>query len=227
MSRTRERSTPSPRLDHVRRAKLGVVQARVGAIGTSRVRDRLAGRIDQDGTCCKPLLVTPESDWKLNHLAGTNCARPTVNHLVQHGKVTVRVANPTIGRTRRSRSFGHSSADDGWCHPEKTREARHSVTGTRLVPHAVRLAVPVEITTVGRHKVHHFVVPDGARVGRFASVRQTLVVLEDALRNSVAFRECEPPCFISSHVPRDILVDRSFIIQTERIIIAVVVVTTH
>jgi hypothetical protein len=85
----------------------------------------------------------------------------------------------------------------------------------------------MEITAVGRHKVHHLVVPRGTRVRRLASIRQTTIVLEDALSNSVTFRERKTPCFVSRHVPRNILVDRSRVVQTERIVVAVVVVTSH
>ncbi len=227
MLRTRERSPSSPRLDHIRRTKLGVIQTWVGAVGTSRVRDRLAGCIDQDGAGCKPLLVAPESDWKLNHPSRSDRPRPTVNHLIENGQVTVGVADPTVGCTRRSRPFGHRSANDGWCDPKETRETCHRITRTCSVTHAIRFAVPVEITAIGRHKVHHLVVPWGARVRWFAPIRQALVILEDALRNSVALCECETPSFVSSHVTRNILVDRPDVVQSKRIVVAIVVVTTH
>lgn len=207
MQRTRERSPPSPSLDHVCRAKLGVIQTRIGSVGTSRVRDCLARRIDQNGTGCKSLLVAPESDWKLNHLAGPNRTRPSVNHLVQYGQVTIGVTDPTIGCARRSRSFGHCSANYGWRHSEETCETSHCVTRTRLVTHAVGLTIPMKIAAVGCHKVHHLVIPGGTWVRWLAAVRQPLIILENTLRDSVACLERQPPCFVPSHVPRNVLVD--------------------
>jgi hypothetical protein len=151
--------------------------------------------------------VAPESDWKLNHLACTDRTGSAVNHLVQDRQVTVRVCDPTVGRTHRFRAFRNSGANDSWCHAEETRQARHGVPWTRSVTHAVRLTVPMEIATVGRHKVHHLVIPDGTRVRWLASVRQTTVILEDTLRYSITVCECETPRFVSSHVSRNILVD--------------------
>jgi len=171
--------------------------------------------------------VAPESDWKLNHLARTNRTRPTVNHLVQNGQVTVRVCDPTVGRTRRSRAFRHRSANDGWCDSEKTRKTRHCVPRTCLVTDTVRFAIPVEITTVGRNEVHHLVVPRGRWIARFTPIGQTTVILEDAFCNSSARRERQTPRLVSRHVSRDIFVDRSQVVQPERIVVAIVVVTTH
>ena len=171
--------------------------------------------------------MAPEFDWKLNHLPGTDRSRPTVNHLIQDGQVTIGVCDPAVGCARRSHTFRNSGANDGGCDPEETRQARHGVPWTRSVTHAVRLTVPVEITTVRRHKVHHLVVPDGTRIRRFAPVRQTLVILEDTLRYSVAICERQTPRLVSSHVAGNILVDGFLIVQTERIIVAIVVVTPH
>jgi hypothetical protein len=85
----------------------------------------------------------------------------------------------------------------------------------------------MKIPAVGRHKVHHLVVPRGARVRWFAAVRQTTIILEDAFCDSVTFCERQTPCFVSSHVTGNVLVDCFDVVQTERIVIAIVVVTPH